>query len=624
LGFPIPGIAQTTDSLAGVTDSTRVYYFQENDFLHTEPTLQPYDPSLNYFQKYNPSSYPGDYYITLGNIGLATRNMTFTAGPDQGFDLGLNSFDPFRFSSNNVKYYTTKKPYTELTYFSGKYKEQYFIADHSQGIGKQLHVGLNFSLMRAFGGYQHQKSEDKSMVFKTSFFSKKKRYGLIFAYLHNNLRMQENGGIQNDSVFEEKIETDPGRFIVNLDEAENKWKENNFNFSHYYSFTKPADTLNDSLAPTPRSRLSQIFQPGSITHTFRMSGIILSYEDQSVDTNFYPDIFFDSTATVDDIKSHSFENTFSWTNSRDLTTPLALILSVKSQISTIRYYSFNVPVDTFKFNHLYYTATLILRPFHHTTLTGQAELTTGNYRNGDTRLSAILAKDFQGKIKPYSVRINADFISRTPSWYYHYQISNNFLWDNDFDKENILRLGFLYSMPFLSTGLNYYHYGNYVFADTSMMPTQTDKGLDVINAWLHNEVHLKRVVIDAWLTYQIISQKDILRLPPFIADFSAYYSQELFKGALTTQLGFDLHYNSGYYADGYMPASRLFYIQDDKKIESLWVLDAVWKFQVKRTRFFVMYHHLNSLIGKHNYYHVPSYPLQDGRFKFGISWLFHD
>jgi hypothetical protein len=549
--------------------------------------------------------------------------MTFTANPDLGFDLGLNSFDLFRYTSSNVRYYITKKPHTELSFYSGKYKEQFFQVDHSQALSKQINIGINFRLFRAYGGYQHQLSQDKNLVIRNSFFTKNKRYGLIAAFLHNTLRMQENGGIKYDSVFEDKIETDPGRMIVNLEKAENKWKENNLNFSHYYSFSKPADTLIDTI-PQRRSRLNQIFQPGSVTHTFRMYGIVLSYEDQKLDTTFYPHFYFDSSNTVDDIKYQSFENTFSWTNSRDLTTPLVVILSLKSQLSTIRYYSFNVPIDTFRFNILYYTASIILRPFKHTTLTGEAELTTGNYLNGDTRLSACLNKDFTGKSRPYSIRINADFLYRMPSWYYHYHVSNNFQWDNDFDKENILRIGFLYSMPFLETGLNYYHCGNYVYADTQMVPRQASKGVDVFTPWLHNEIHLRRVVMDAWIKYQIISQKDLVRLPPLIADLSAYYHQELFKGALITQLGFDLHYNSGYYANDYMPASRLFFLQNGKELQPLWILDAVWKFQVKRTNFFVMYHHLNSLFGKHDYYHVPGYPLQDARFKFGISWWFHD
>jgi len=73
-----------------------------------------------------------------------------------------------------------------------------------------------------------------------------------------------------------------------------------------------------------------------------------------------------------------------------------------------------------------------------------------------------------------------------------------------------------------------------------------------------------------------------------------------------------------------MPSSRIFYLQDEKKLNSLLVLDIVWKFKVKTARFFLVYHHLNSLFGKHDYYLVPHYPLQDGRIKFGVAWRFQD
>ena len=45
-------------------------------------------------------------------------------------------------------------------------------------------------------------------------------------------------------------------------------------------------------------------------------------------------------------------------------------------------------------------------------------------------------------------------------------------------------------------------------------------------------------------------------------------------------------------------------------------------FHLKHTRFFVMYSHVNSGSGNKEYFFVPHYPLNEGIFRFGVSWNF--
>ncbi|MDD5508459.1 MAG: hypothetical protein PHD25_09060 [Bacteroidales bacterium] len=618
INLSFSGQAQLADSLTAKADSSIVTWFLEKDFAFTPPKDQIIDTTLTYFQKYEPASSPGNLFATLGNIGLASHNLFFSPTLTLEVQPIVPAFDLYRFQHDHVHYYTSLKPYSELYYVMGKYKEQLFGANTSQTIGKNLVIGLDFTFINAFGGYPRQKSEDKSVVLKVNYFTKNMRYGLLANLMHNGFKVQENGGIQYDSVFEEKIETDPTRINVKLNTAQNTWKENSFRFAHYYSLTKPADTLGES------HRTRKVFQPGSISHHAQIIKKTVGYTDDKIDTLFYPAVYFDSTKTKDALQINTIENTLAWSNSRDISTPLILTLAVRHQYDKIHYFASDETLDTTNLNHLFYSARLIMRPFKGLELKGEAELAHGDYQKGDTRITGWISKTFSPGEKEYLLSGTISFIRSTPSWYKSHFLSNYFLWNHSFDKEALLHIGFTGSLPYLDFIGNYYHYSGYVYFNFNATPEQAEKDMDVFQLKAHSPWHFKRVSLDAWGTFQFVTRTEYLRLPSLTADLSAYYNQELFKGALSTQLGLDLHYQTGYYANAYMPSSRVFYLQDEKKLNSLLVLDIVWKFKVKTARFFLVYHHLNSLFGKHDYYLVPHYPLQDGRIKFGIAWRFQD
>lgn len=614
----LPAFSQVPDTIPPVTDSSYVSYFLPKDFAFTPPSYQPIDTTLTYFQKYDPACYTANLYATLGNIGLASRDLSFSPAPSLQFQPLLPAFDLYRFQHENTRFYSSVKPYSELFFVMGKYREQYFTGDISERIAKHFIVGMKFRFLNAFGGYPRQRSDDKNVVLKINYFTKNQRYGIIADYIHNNLTLQENGGIEYDSVFEEKIETDPKRISVNLTSSQNKWKENSFRLSHYFSLTRPADTVTENV------RIAKVFQPGSIAHTFKITKTILNYTDDKVDTLFYPAVYLDSAKTNDSLQISSMENTFAWSNSRNSSTPVILTLGVRYQYNRIRFFSNDSSLFSSDLNHIFYNAHLTLRPFKGLEMNGEAELSHGDYHKGDTRITAQVTKTFRPGVKDYLLSGTISFINRTPSWYNSFFVSNYFRWDNSFDKEKLLHAGVTGVLPYVDIAGNYYHYSRYVYFGLDALPAQTEKNLDVIQIKAHSPFHLRKVTLDAWLTYQFVSQKEIMHLPELTADLSAYFNQDLFKGALSTQLGFDMHYRNSYYGNAYMPSSRVFYLQQDKKLPPVLLLDIVWKFKVKTARFFLLYHHLNSLFGKPDYYFTPHYPLQDARFKFGVSWRFQD
>ena len=113
-------------------------------------------------------------------------------------------------------------------------------------------------------------------------------------------------------------------------------------------------------------------------------------------------------------------------------------------------------------------------------------------------------------------------------------------------------------------------------------------------------------------------------MPDFMARVSIYPTLSLFKNAAVFQPGIDIFYNTAYYASTYMPALRMFYLQDEKKIGNYPYVDIFANLMVKRFRIFVKYSHLNALWSENRYYMIPHYPMQGNAFRWGVSWSFYD
>ncbi len=156
------------------------------------------------------------------------------------------------------------------------------------------------------------------------------------------------------------------------------------------------------------------------------------------------------------------------------------------------------------------------------------------------------------------------------------------------------------------------------------MPAQVGGSVQIVQASFRKLFNFWDFSLDTRIIYQKASNHEGIRMPDLIGDFSFYYTKALFKEAAIIQPGIDVFYNTPYKAYAYMPATRSFYIQDNKELGNYFYTSAYLNLQIKRARIFVRYTNLASLLGNYSYYTVPSYPMKDGGIRFGISWMFYD
>lgn len=619
--LPISLFADKLDSLLQIHDtSTIVYYYHFTDNLAAGRTSVVAGSRVNGFQRYNPLDQNGRTYASLGNVGLAHKNMVFSPTLSNSFYTGMNAFEAYTYTNENTRYYRHLIPVTYLVYHNGSKKEQLFRVVHSHTIKRMITVGVDFSLINSPGVYQNTKSDDKSVVFTGQYFTKNLRFGVVANYRHNKFLVRENGGIANDTVFEEEIETDTRLIDVNLTTAQNLIRESGV-FANAYFYLSGKPEIVDSLNPRPPT-----FHAGRVSYNMGYSWNSQVYSDEDPMEEFYQPFgpALDTNLTYDSLSIKYFEHRFAWSNLRMDDKPeqkyLLVTFAINNQFTTIA-----DSLSKKQINNWVPEASMVIRPYRTMAIFLEGKYTMGGFNNAGFVLKGLANQHYKVKNGTEgNVSFSFTTTSQEAGYFYKNFTSNYFRWDTSFSNQIMQEAAFALGYGGLEGRLEYHFISDYVYLDQTARPRQYKGSINLIKAMLTEEFRWKVWGIDAQIVYQANSNKDILRVPDLLARVSFFPTLSLFKNAAIFQPGVDLFYNTAYYANAYMPATRMFYLQDEKKIGNYVYIDVFANLMVKRFRIFVKYQHLNSLWSKKNYYMVPHYPVQDAIFKFGMSWSFYD
>lgn len=613
--------ADKLDSLLHIHDTTTiVYFYNRTDSLAIGRTYTVMGDRVTGFQRYDPLEQRGRFSAGSSNIGLPYKNLVFKPQLSDGFYTGMQSFDAYTFNNENTRYYRHLIPVTYLVYDNGPDKEQSFRVIHSHTIKRTVTIGVDFYLIHSPGHYNNQKSDDKSVVFTGQYYTKNLRFGTIANYRHNKFVVRENGGILNDTIFEEKLETDTKLFDVNLTTAQNMVKESG-TMANAYFYLSGKSEITDSVKMRPPT-----FHAGRIDYTFNYTKAIQIYSDEDPLVDFYKpfDPVLDSNETYDSLLINTFENRFSWSNLRLAENPEKKYLLVVFAI-TNKKTTFSDSLTKNKFNCWIPEASIVIRPYRLMDIHLAGKYTIGDFNNTGFELNGVLNQRYNTK-KGNEGNIAFSFLtsSQQAGYFYTHFTSNYFRWDTSFSNQIIQLADFSIRYKNLTAKAEYQFISDYVYLDQDAKPAQYKGSINLIRLSLVEEFRYKVWGFDAQLLYTMNSNKDLIRVPDFMARLSIYPTLSLFKNAAVFQPGIDILYNTAYFASAYMPALRMFYLQDEKKIGNYPYIDVFANLMVKRFRIFVKYEHLNDLWGANRYYMIPHYPAQGAAFKFGLSWSFYD
>jgi len=625
----------TTSSKIDTTRNKIIYSW--NYSLKNNCKICTVDTLFTNFQCFNSLYNDGIRDEYLGNLGSA-RNTRIFNEKNLNSDFVFNeAFFKYFKKSDNVKYYNTKRPFTNLEYSSGgskKTSEQTLGVLHTQNVNDKLNVGLDYNLISSIGSYSNQKLVGNFLSLFASYINNK--YSVHANFNINNISQNENGGIDSLSLLSNSnFETINIPVKLN-DDAISKIQRKNFQLINKYDFLSIKNS-NDSISSedVPEKKKNRISL--GIFHEINFMQNSRKFNDENIDEYFYSsnNIYIDSSATSDKTTNRKLENKIG------ISTQISSKVNIKVYIENeLLKYRYDIPNDSIfseidtvvnttvvdNINNNFFGSNLFLSN-EFIKLESNFKYCFQGYRKSDLFWYNSISKKI-GLNNIIDLVLNYSDIK--PDYFYSNYSSNNYQWNNNFEKQKIsdINLRYYNKKIRLSVETDLRNIRNYIYFDNNCEVKQYTEDINIVSFKLHNYLKIRNFHLHSKVVLQKSSNEDIIQIPR-ISTYNSFYYQYNFifkqtNGSLLSQFGFDVNYFSSYYAQQYNPISGIFYNQNINKIGNYPIIDVFVNFKVKRTRFFLKYSHANYGISNGYYLSTPYYPIPRRMFKFGLSWVFYN
>lgn len=599
-------------------DSTLVNYFYNSLDNQQLGIVKVWDTTTLSASFYDPTNPLYEYYQELSNSGHAHNNLEFPFPTFIGFNSYLPSYDKFIVTKEKVLYPIVYQPFTEISYMMGSKKEQHLNVIFCRELLPRFYITLNFNIDFAPSVYQRSYAQNHYFIGNFRWNTKNGRYGVNGYYFTNKIDVMENGGITADSLFVDNIYDDKSVIPVNLMGASNLLKVSGFGVNQYFVL-RSSDIKSENKIGF-----------GRICYSFDYQRNRYLYKDSYPTSDFYAgyDQVLNSEQTYDSLTFYTIKNEISWNSlsygkyNDDI--PFYLTFGAEHNYSHHNGYKDIITGDNFSdvnFQNIRAKAGIIINLFKSTRITGRGELILNDYHAGDFILDGQW-KQFLGTYKKnYGALVfNANLSRQSADWFEEAYYSNNFRWHNDFSPSTYMRLRGLYETRWFSIGLKQTTIDHYIYFGTNAKPTQYTGTLNITSAFANFNVKLWHFEIGGVASMQITDNEDVVHLPLFYGKLKFGWDITLVKGVSMMQPAFVINYFTEYYADAYMPATRVFYLQNDVKIGNYPFLDFYITFKLKRANIFVGYTNIYSLSKDNRYFTTPHYPMRDSKWVLGVKW----
>jgi hypothetical protein len=622
-------IPEKADSVPHATKQYKL-----ND-IYTEIINVPLDTVINTFHRYKKTEDISPFFQNLGNYGLPYVELDFFERPVDPEYFIYRHLRYFMHHAGNKLYIDTQVPFTELKWtFGGERQlaEQTLGVRHAQNVTPFFNIGLDLDVIYSLGQYNYQKSDNRSFTLHASYLGDK--YKAFASWSINNLKAYENGGIADPAVLDQYETRDVPVNLGGLNTAISRVKNMNFQVIQKYTVGGgKKNTIADSTENEKKAGLS-----GTFSHILEYEKGRRIYEDNYPGLGFYDTIYINESVTYDSLYARVLKNTlrFDFNTGEKAKFQLGIGVGVVNEQNIFAQimptHEEEVPADSarWKENSNALLGTLFNRIGEKFGWRADGKLYFTGLRAGDFELKGNISKSFNEGEKRSELVARGSVINTGPAWWMNNWGSNHFEWSNDFNSEFRINVGGSFNYPGanLNAGIDYALITNMFYFNKEAMPEQYDGVLSVISARLNKNFSFWKFRFDNSLLVQKSSNNDILYLPLVCARSAFYFDHEFYfkvtNGRLETQLGFEAEYNTAYNSYSYMPATGVFYVQDEIKTGNYPVINVYANIKLKRTRLFVGVEHVNYGLMGYDYFISPYYPMNIRMFKFGIAWTFYN
>ena len=572
-------------------DTVNIRYANNDEQLHFKKL--PYF-ELKGFQNYRPF---GNYHEPLsrsGNIGLPLHHYFLTA-QDWNINHQIGGYQPWLMEKDSMLFYDVSRPFTELKYFNGVKKEQFFNVLHTQNFGEGLNISFEYQRIVSEGYFSRQLTNHTQFNSTYRLKSRNQRCHSRGYFLINNLESQENGGIVVSA--EESEDENTVLLDIGLQDAQNRTRTQGVGFYNDYNLIQK-DSLNTLL---------------NISHEIEWSKAYRNYaDDLSESRDFYDEFLVDSTFSADSNFSQVLRNNlmFNFFNNS---------LSIGVRNEQYHYFQNYLIDETFESN---YIVASVNDSIFNQGVQANIEKGISGYHENELDLSATISFQEWKGVRSY---LMASVTKKQADYFLQNQRSNHSFYREDFKTSNQANLSLRsYIKKWnLSFEAGIQEYSDFIYFDTLQKPKQYNSSFSNMFVKLDFKLEFLRLMhLKNIITVQQLSDNAVVPLPSIFSYHSLYYENSFIRDALGVQLGVDLNFIASYNGYEYAPSLTQFHLSNNTtSLGNIAQVDIFLNLRInKAARLFVKMENILQKSFSEESYRIHGYPIPGKSLKFGLSW----
>jgi|GEM_PF-2238504 len=568
-----------------------------------------------------------NWELSLGNAGSAYQSLKADAILSANYSLLPSRWTAYSYDEEDLVYYNTTKPFSEVRYSAGSQQEQVLELIHTQNITPRWNFSTAYRKINSLGFFKGQRSNIDNFQFVSGYQSKNDRYKASGAFLYNKIQQDENLGILSDSFltnpqFSNRSIVPVGIFISStatrspllnyrrslgvsfrqeygLGKTESYYTKDSVKKNRF----KPFLTFGNKVYYQSGRYCFQNAEPDSV---FQVRYFPLSYELQDTLLLQYDN---DRIGTSFSAEGNVYikEKVFS------LLAGLGLEYQKIGGLLSSR-----DGVNNFVFGQLTNKKSKDSSFVLHADL----KLFYTGLARGNLNFNGLVSKALPKNIGTIGVKA-AQYVQQA------LYVAESIQIDSALNQQSLkaqinTSLGGFYKNEKLKLGvsLSSLLFNNLIFSNGLQPDYQNfSRAISIQQLQLDKGFVFKRWHIENSILLQISTNNTPLNIP-FFASFHRFaYHDYLFKNKLQVSTGMDVSYNTPYFNDQYQPIFQSFSPQQSIKKTVIPRLHPFFNFKIKRFRASLSVDQAQHFFIKNNINYL-GYPAQGPLVRFGLRWIF--
>ena len=552
--------------------------------------------------------------MALGGLGQSSQPVNwFDRSQDRDFTFA-RGYDAYTARIENVPFYNSKKPLTNLTYLESgqkRYREEHFELVHSQNITPSLSANVSYKARSTMGRYDWQRTKNHALSVGAAYTGK--RYSVHAAYMNNMVDTRENGGVVGEWAIADTVFEMPSGVPMRLasSEAHNHYRNHSVFVKQAYAIPFERVTEYDfSIADLSAMYIGHQFEYNSWSKVYTDKKASYTNERGSYDDDgnyipttheYYDDWFINPETTRDSISERLISNKIfvqvqPWDRYGAVSTidgGVGFDIHTYSYMRLKDYVRGNMTRDKRTSWYVYGAASGMIKRY--ADWRADVKYHPSGYRGGDLSVGAEIT--LRAFIREHPLILTGRFRQelRSPSYWHENLFSNHYVWFNSFGKESETRFEVNFSVPDIALELGAWQgvVKNMIYYGNDSRVAQNPGIVSLTSLYARKDFRIAGFHLDHRALVQITSDEHVLPVPTFSAYLSYYYEFWVKRDVLRVQVGLDGRFNTAYYAPGYNPALSAFYNQREVKIGNYPYIDAFISAKWTRMRILLKVQHLN-------------------------------